>query len=127
MSDKLYEYMDWPEIEAVVYSEESEPRKILGPRVTEDGILIQSFLPNAIKANIIVTKTKETYEMVREDEAGYFAVLIPEKEIPKYKIEIEDEEGKRVVFMTLMHFQNRFQSMKNSSFVPESVMKFITN
>ena len=47
MSDKLYEYMDWPEIEAVVYSEESEPRKILGPRVTEDGILIQSFLPNA--------------------------------------------------------------------------------
>ena len=127
MSDKLYDYMDWPEIDAVVYSEESEPRKILGPRVTEDGILIQSFLPNAIKANIIVTKTKETYEMVREDEAGYFAVLIPEKEIPKYKIEIEDEEGKKSSFMTLMHFQNRFQSMKNSSFVPESVMKFITN
>ena len=95
MSDKLYEYMDWPEIEAVVYSEESEPRKILGPRVTEDGILIQSFLPNAVKANVIVTKTKETYEMVMEDEAGYFAVLIPEKEIPKYKIEIEDEEGKK--------------------------------
>lgn len=84
-------------------------------------------MPNAVKANIIVTKTKETYEMVREDEAGYFAILIPEKEIPKYKIEIEDEEGKRAVFMTLMHFQNRFQSMKNSSFVPESVMKFITN
>ena len=98
MSDKLYEYMDWPEIEAVVYSEESEPRKILGPRVTEDGILIQSFLPNAVKANVIVTKTKETYEMVREDEAGYFAVLIPEKEIPKYKIEIEDEEGKKSSF-----------------------------
>lgn len=98
MSDKLYEYMDWPEIEAVVYSEESEPRKILGPRVTEDGILIQSFLPNAVKANIIVTKTKETYEMVREDEAGYFAILIPEKEIPKYKIEIEDEEGKKSSF-----------------------------
>ena len=29
MSDKLYELMDWPEIEAVVYSEESEPRRIL--------------------------------------------------------------------------------------------------
>lgn len=99
MSDKLYEYMDWPEIEAVVYSEESEPRKILGPRVTEDGILIQSFLPNAVKANVIVTKTKETYEMVMEDEAGYFAVLIPGKEIPKYKIEIEDEEGKKEQFL----------------------------
>ena len=26
MSDKLYELMDWPEIEAVVYSEEYAPR-----------------------------------------------------------------------------------------------------
>ena len=41
MSEKLYEMMDWPEIEAVVYSEESEPKKLLGPRVTPDGILIQ--------------------------------------------------------------------------------------
>ena len=48
MSDKLYELMDWPEIEAVVYSEESEPRRILGPRVTEDGILIQCFVPGAV-------------------------------------------------------------------------------
>ena len=116
MSDKLYEYMDWPEIEAVFYSEESEPRKILGPRVTEDGILIQSFLPNAVKANVIVTKTKETYEMVMEDEAGYFAVLIPEKEIPKYKIEIEDEEGKKSSFYDPYAFPKQI-----------SVMKFITN
>ena len=28
MSEKLYEMMDWPEIEAVVYSEESEPKKV---------------------------------------------------------------------------------------------------
>ena len=37
MSDKLYELMDWPEIEAVVYSEEYAPREILGPHVTGDG------------------------------------------------------------------------------------------
>ena len=41
MSEKLYNMMDWPEIEAVVYSEENEPKKILGPRVTPEGILIQ--------------------------------------------------------------------------------------
>ena len=39
MSDKLYELMDWPEIEAVVYSEEYAPREILGPHVTGDGVL----------------------------------------------------------------------------------------
>ena len=42
MEEKLYDYMDWAEIEAVVYSEENHPRDILGPRVTEDGILIQA-------------------------------------------------------------------------------------
>ena len=84
MSDKLYELMDWPEIEAVVYSEESEPRRILGPRVTEDGILIQCFVPGAVQARILLTKEKETYDMVMEDEAGFFAVLIPGNKIPKY-------------------------------------------
>ena len=31
MEDKLYDMMDWAEIEAVVYSEENQPRNILGP------------------------------------------------------------------------------------------------
>ena len=52
MSEKLYNMMDWPEIEAVVYSEENEPKKILGPRVTPEGILIQCFLPGAAQAKI---------------------------------------------------------------------------
>ena len=43
MEDKLYDLMDWAEIEAVVYSEEAHPRSILGPRVTADGVLIQCF------------------------------------------------------------------------------------
>ena len=96
MSDKLYEMMDWPEIESVVYSEESEPCKILGPHMTDQGILIQSFLPGAAKASVIAGK--KTYEMVLEDEAGYYAVLVPGKKIPKYKIVTEDSEGKKKQF-----------------------------
>ena len=45
MEEKLYDYMDWAEIVAVVYSEENHPRDILGPRVTEVGVLIQAFFP----------------------------------------------------------------------------------
>lgn len=50
MEEKLYDYMDWAEIEAVVYSEENHPRDILGPRVTEDGVLIQAFFPGATRS-----------------------------------------------------------------------------
>lgn len=52
MSDKLYELMDWPEIEAVVYSEEYAPREILGPHVTGDGVLVQCFFPGADKVTV---------------------------------------------------------------------------
>ena len=66
MSEKLYNMMDWPEIEAVVYSEENEPKKILGPRVTPEGILIQCFLPGAAQAKILTTKDRKEYEMELE-------------------------------------------------------------
>ena len=59
MSEKVYEMMDWPEIEAVVYSEESEPKKLFGPRVTPEGILIQCFLPGAQKVKVVLTKGRE--------------------------------------------------------------------
>ena len=93
MSEKLYEMMDWPEIEAIVYSEESEPRRLLGPRVTPEGILIQCFLPDARQVKVVLTKGKQEYEMEQEDEAGYFAVLIPGDKIPKYKYEAVYDEG----------------------------------
>ena len=49
MEDKLYEMMDWPEIEAVVYSEENAPRNILGPRMTGDGVLVQCFFRRELR------------------------------------------------------------------------------
>ena len=41
MSKTVYDYMDWPGIEAVVYGEETAPRDVMGPRLTPDGVLIQ--------------------------------------------------------------------------------------
>ena len=47
MESKAYEYMDWPRIEAIVYGEETAPRDVMGPRITQDGVLIQGFFPDA--------------------------------------------------------------------------------
>ena len=37
MDEKVYGYMDWPRIEAIVYGEETAPRDVMGPRITQDG------------------------------------------------------------------------------------------
>lgn len=84
MESKVYKYMDWPEIEAVVYAEEASPKDLMAPRLTADGILIQGFFPDAEKAEVLVDK--KAYEMEKQDDAGYFAAMIPGRKIPAYQI-----------------------------------------
>ena len=86
MADKAYEYMDWPRIEAIVYGEEASPRDVMQPRVTDDGVLIQGFFPDAEKAEVLVDK--KAYEMEKQDDAGYFAAMIPGRKIPVYQYRI---------------------------------------
>lgn len=93
MNEKLYNMMDWAEIEAVVYSEEDKPHDILGPHVTEDGVLIQSFIPTAKEIVVEIPGVKKSYPMEQEDEAGFFAVLIPRKKVPDYKLKVTFDDG----------------------------------
>lgn len=86
MADKAYEYMDWPRIEAIVYGEEASPRDVMQPRVTEDGVLIQGFFPGTDAAEVVVGKT--SYPMILEDEAGYYAAMLPLKRIPEYRFRV---------------------------------------
>ena len=93
MDKKLYDLMDWAGVEAIVYSEEDHPENYLGPHQTEDGITIQAFFPDAKEAKVKVNGVKKMYPMDLEDEAGYFAVLIPGKKIPEYSILVTYENG----------------------------------
>lgn len=95
MNDKLYDFMDWAEIEAVVYSEEDHPKRILGPRITKEGVLIQCFLPGEKKVYVKTLKDHQLYEMVQEDEAGFFAVLLDQKKIPEY-VYVAGEESREI-------------------------------
>ena len=94
MSKTVYDYMDWPEIEAVVYGEETAPRDVMGPRLTPDGVLIQGFFPEA-RAAAVVTGHKK-YEMELEDEAGYYAVLIPGRRTLRTPTHLADFSQKRM-------------------------------
>ena len=92
MEKKLYDLMNWPEIEAIVYSECDNPHNLLGPHVTEDGVLIQAFFPDA-SAAVIKTGAKKSYPMELMDDAGYFAALLPLKTAPKYSILVTYQDG----------------------------------
>ena len=47
MDKVLYDLMDWAGIEEIVYSEAGNPERLLGPHLTEEGLVIQVFIPRA--------------------------------------------------------------------------------
>ncbi|MSS62343.1 1,4-alpha-glucan branching protein GlgB [Velocimicrobium porci] len=96
MDEKLYELMDWAEIEAVVYSEEDKPQDILGAHVTEQGILIQCFFPGAVSVQVKMERTGKLHKMEMQDEAGFFAVLIKGKRILPYHYVVTYETGEEI-------------------------------
>ncbi len=84
MEDVLYDLMDWAGIEAIVYSEEDQPQNILGPHITDRGLLIQAYLPTAKLVKVKLKKNGKEYNMTMEED-GFYAVLIPNlKKIASY-------------------------------------------
>ena len=92
MEKILYDQMDWAGIEEIVYSESSDPGRLLGAHVVKEGLLIQAFLPGAKTA--AVKLGKEKFPMEVADEAGWFAVLFEDKrELEPYRLIAGYEDG----------------------------------
>ncbi|MGN1188675.1 MAG: 1,4-alpha-glucan branching enzyme, partial [Lachnospiraceae bacterium] len=105
MDKKLYDLMDWPEIEAVVYSECKKPMDILGQHVTQDGLLFQTFKPGAVGVRLELTGKNKTYDMEMVDEAGYFAVLIPGRRRVGYALIVDYGDGNVVRMVDTYSFK----------------------
>ena len=94
MDKKLYDLMDWAEIEAIVYSEHDHPEQVLGPHRVRGGILIQAFLPEAKTVFVKNKRDGKLYRMTMADEEGFFATLLPGKKIPPYELIARYEDGR---------------------------------
>lgn len=97
MEKKLYDLMDWAEIEAIVYSEHDHPERILGPRRVRGGILIQAFLPGAEAVFAKNRRDGKLYSMEKVDEEGFFALLLPGKKIPSYELIARYQNGRETM------------------------------
>lgn len=93
MNDKLYNLMNWPEIEAIVYAECENPGKILGEHITDKGLLIQVYMPFAKKVVLIKDEDSTSYTMEMVDENGFFAILLRGKKKIKYTLSITHQDG----------------------------------
>ena len=104
MDKVLYDLMDWPSIEGIVYSECDEPMELLGGRICKDGFLIQTFAPDAVEIDVRVDGRKKLYPMEKMDEAGFFAVLLPGRKKVSYTFVKEDVYGKKTEYKDIYSY-----------------------
>ena len=113
MNNRLYKLMNWPEIEAIVYSEEPRPHDILGSHVVGGSTLLQTFQPGAAKVVAVIRDLKDpykiaTYNMSIADEEGFFACLIPGKNNNFYTLKITDVNDKETEIHDAYSFKPDF-------------------
>ncbi len=91
MNKKLYKLMNWADIEEIIYSECDHPQDLLGPHKAGNNTLIQAYFPGARSISIkwnTASGGAEITDMEIADEDGYFAVLLPEKNVNSYTYKV---------------------------------------
>lgn len=104
MEKKLYDLMDWAEIEEVTYAESSSPQNILGPHNVGRQTLVQAYFPGSKKVVMYIDADGKTDKMTRKgktvkeevimeqaDENGFYAALLPGKNRKDYSFHVEYE------------------------------------
>ena len=97
MTNKLYKLMNWPKIEEIIYSESDNPHELLGPHKSGSQTLFQAYFPEAEAVKIRFLGEEAApgeIEMEMADEDGFFAALMPGREVPPYQYEVTDKDGK---------------------------------
>ena len=95
MKAKLYELMNWAQIEGIVYSEEDKPGTILGPHAVGNSTLYQAFFPDAKKVSLVLEGKQKKAAMELADEEGFFAATAAGKKAGAYSYEVVTKEGKK--------------------------------
>lgn len=93
MNKKLYDLMDWAEIETIVYSEHDHPEEVLGAHKVSGGILIQAFFPGASSVFVKTQEDGKLHRMSEADEEGFYAVLIVGRKIFPYTFVVKYKDG----------------------------------
>ncbi len=97
MKAKLYDLMNWAQIEGIVYSEEDRPGTVLGPHTAGNSTLYQAFFPDAKKVTLILEDKEKRVAMDLADEEGFFAATAAGKKVGPYSYEVVTKEGKKVL------------------------------
>lgn len=113
--DVLYKYMNWGAMEALIYSEHDDPHSWLGPHDTEEGTLINAFLPTAREVSVVIGKN--VYPMSSVDDSGNFSVLIEKGKVGNYKLDVTYRDDSKTLIYDPYSFAKQISEEDEDRFI----------
>ena len=103
MDKKLFDIINWADVEEITYSESSDPKRILGAHETAEGLLIQAYVPHAKSIKAVLEDGKE-YELCEADK-GFYVCFIEGQKLCDYKFKLK--------------YDNDFEEIKEDIYNPK--------
>ena len=92
MTEQLYKWMNWADVEEIEYADSIKPKRILGMHEWEGGSLIQAFMPHAVKISVLDKHDKVICDMELCDEDGFYAAWVNRKPFDyKFKVVYDND------------------------------------
>ena len=86
MNDKLFDLINWADVEEITYSESAGPKRILGAHEISGGVLVQAYMPHAREIKVVLEDGSEHGMEVCDE--GFFAAFIPGRKLCDYRLKI---------------------------------------
>ena len=88
--------VDPSELNHLVTLKHADPHRILGPHLSEDGVSIRAFRPEAESVEVVVGK-KRPQPMAKTHAAGLFEILLRDlAQVPSYRFNVHEPDGQLV-------------------------------
>jgi 1,4-alpha-glucan branching enzyme len=108
--------INWEEVHAISHGLHDNPHHILGPHLEGDGLVINAFVKNALKVEVIREDKKDVLEMRASGIADFFTLSTDDKKIFPYKLRATYRDGSVFAYKDAYCFEPVIDNQELASF-----------
>lgn len=97
--------INWEEVHAIKHGLHDLPHHILGPHMEWDGVVINAYVKDALKVEVLHRDSDVSYEMRASGIADFFTLATDEKEIFPYKLRATYRDGSTYEYVDAYCFE----------------------
>ena len=109
-------FVNWEEVHAIKHGLHDNPHHILGPHMEWDGVVINAYVKDALKVEVIHRDSDVSYEMRASGIADFFIVATGEKSAFPYKLRATYRDGSTYEYVDAYSFEPVIDNMDLAAF-----------